>query len=229
MFCWPACPEYIKCDYGVLSKNWIETDGSNSVSEFPTKRLDSLRNMDQDQHYYISQVCGMVQPLADAILAMRMIPLLPSVDHICQGIDIAVSDFRRANMLGDSSLSILRSPRTHNGYKVLDRTLVDPPMMDRILHSIISDAEGTGPLTHSWPAALHPSLIIPPPQPTRFCSSQHSSIPEVHLLPILFSRKWTLFLVDPQRGVIELLDFLYTSIGCDMRTFQVRRDSFCVE
>lgn len=33
-----------------LHDNSTETDGSTSVPEFPTKRLHSLRNMDQDQH-----------------------------------------------------------------------------------------------------------------------------------------------------------------------------------
>lgn len=174
--------------------------------------------MDQDHYYYISRVAGMVQPIADAILATQIIPLLPSIDHICQGIDIAVNDLRRANLLTDPSLNLPRSPRTHGCHKVLDSTLVDPPMMDRILGSIITDVEKIGPIMHVWPAAIHRSLITPEPT---FRFSKHPAVADLYLFPILFPHRWTLFLADPQRGVIEFLDFLYTSVGCDVRTFQV--------
>jgi hypothetical protein len=121
-----------------------------------------------------------------------------------------------------SALELVLQPvwRAGSTPGALGRTLVEPSMMDRMLVSVLSDAGDSGSLVHVWPASLHRDLVGPPP-PRYLYSTKTASNCSVHLIPVLFHCRWALFRVDPQRSVINFLDLLAASTGCEMSTFQV--------
>jgi hypothetical protein len=190
---------------------------------FATQRLDSLREINQDHYHYVLRTSRMLESLADAIYNRCAVPRVPSVDLICQGIEIAANDHRRTNLYGELELAPRPAWSRGNTCGVLSRSSVEPSMMDRMLTSVVADSGHGGPLVHVWPASLHHTLVGPSP-PAYLRSTATSSNYEIHLIPILSYCRWILFRIDPQRSTIDLLDFLAPSIGCEMSTFQASKE-----
>jgi hypothetical protein len=182
----------------------------------------------QDQYDYVLQASRTVQILADAILTQSAMPKVPSIDNMCQGIQIATNNHSRVSI--SSALGLVLQPvwRAGSTPGALSGTMMEPSMMDRMLASVLSDVGDNGPLVHVWPASLHHNLIGPPP-PRYSCSTKTASSHKVHLIPVLFHCRWALFRVDPQRSVIDFLDLLASSTGCEMSTFQVGTGSGTVQ
>ena len=181
--------------------------------------LDSLFETDQDQLDHISRVSQAVETLADTILTEKAMPKLPTVDHMCRAIQIAVNDQGRAIISRRLSHPLQLSWKADSRCGELNSTLVEPSMMDRMMISAVSGADNREAMVRIWPALLHRSLTCSAPR-KYLCSSRGSSGDEIHLLPVLSGGRWTLFRVDPRRGVIDFLDFLIPGRGCEMSTFQ---------
>lgn len=184
-----------------------------------TRSLDSLFESNQIQVHYISRVSQVVETLADTILTGKAMPSVPSVDHFCRGIQIAVNDQRRLFTSDRLSLPPQLSWKVDRNSGAFNATLVEPSMMDRMIVSTVSGADNREAMVRVWPALPHGSLTSS--QQIKFlCSNKSPSGDEIHLLPILSHGRWTLFRIDPLRGIIDFLDFFVSGRGCEMSTFQ---------
>jgi hypothetical protein len=180
--------------------------------------------MSQDQYYYVSRISSVVETLADAIITRSIMPRIPNIGQMCQGIQIVAKDYERASMSRKLGFAWHPAAGEDSDHGVPAGTLADPSMMDRMLQRVAPVAKGENHTVHVWPASLHLSPAEPPSL-RDVLSTSTSSDHQIHLLPILFQRRWTLFRVDRQRSVIDFVDFLSSSIGCELSTFQVSSDS----
>jgi hypothetical protein len=193
------------------------------VLSLSDRQIGLLCDIVEDRHQYIIQISRILEPLADAILMKSSIPSLPTLDQICQGISIALNDHKRENSSNEPSATFQNSSRASSCLNASGGTLVDCAMMNQMIRYAMPAKPSGGPTAYTWPAALYPWLTGSP-RLEYLCFINSSSSGEIHLLPILLQRRWTLFAVDPRRGVIDHLDFLSSSTGCEMSTYQVSLD-----
>jgi hypothetical protein len=90
-----------------------------------------------------------------------------------------------------------------------------------MMMTTISDAECSQQRMLSlWAAESYHDSICPP----SYLYQSTLNAPkrgEIHIVPLLFKRRWIIFSIEPRRNTIELFDFLPASQGCEMAVFQV--------
>jgi hypothetical protein len=117
--------------------------------------------MSQDQYYYVSRISSVVETLADAIFARSIVPKIPSLGQMCQGIQIVANDHERASMSRELGITLHPALGKISGPCVPVRTLADPLMMDQMLHSIVPVAKTGSRAIHVWPSLLDLSPAEP--------------------------------------------------------------------
>lgn len=190
------------------------------MARLSTRNLESVCETLQRQHTHVPQISMLLASLASSILTNTSVTALPTIDHVCAGIQ-AVIDRRRHVEWKRGSSAFAGAKHL---VKAIEAPLVSLAGMDRLLRSVASDGAGCSSRVCVWPSVLPNDLRceISPIVKLRGASSEPQGI---HLLPVLMEGRWTLFRIDQGAAVIEYLDFLSSSAGCEMAVFMVRPGS----
>lgn len=192
-------------------------DENTRLARLSTCNLETVCEALQRQHTHVPQISILLAPLASSILTKTGVTALPTIDHICAGIQAVINRRRHIEWKRGSS--------AFAGAKLLDQTIGTPLLslagMDRLLRSVASEGAGRSSRVCVWPSLLSTDLRWEISPITKFQGAA-SELQGVHLLPVLMECRWTLFRIDQGAAIVEYLDFLSSSAGCEMVVFMVR-------
>lgn len=71
----------------------IETEDNNNLDAFVIKRLREIMEQRHLTRYKLWQLTGITQPSLSTLFSGRCAPSLATIEKLCKGLDISVSDF----------------------------------------------------------------------------------------------------------------------------------------